>query len=151
MAKRQFTLPTTNNTIRNIITDEQGNELETFETKVETEVLSDGSIATERTAFTQILADGTGFNPAMALGNHPERIGSCYFCQKRARRRRGRSRSSLVNLRWALRCESCSRLGCPTHVRRSIDGQPRCWWCNLKYRIKRAIRPIFFYLDYEEV
>lgn len=152
MAKRPFTLPTTNNTIRNIITDEDRNELDTFETKVETEMLPDGSIATNRTAFSKILADGSSFNPGMALGSRPERIGSCYFCRRNARRKSGQRRSSLVNLRFALYCAGCGRLGCRHHVRRSsIDGRPRCRRCNLKYRIKRALKPFFFYLEYEEI
>jgi hypothetical protein len=152
MSKQRFTLPTTNNTIRNIITDEDGNELDVFETKVETQTLADGSIATNRTAFSKILADGSGFNPGMATGNRPERIGSCYFCRRRSRRWWRRRRSSLVNLRFALYCERCGRLGCRHHVRRSpIDGRPRCRWCNVVYRITRAIKPFFFYLDYEEI
>lgn len=148
MAKQPFTLPTTSNTIQNIITDQEGNELETFEMKTETEMLPDGSIATKRTAANKILADGSNFNPGMTLGNRPERIGSCYFCRRRSRRRWRRRRSSLVNLRFALYCEGCGRLGCRAHVRRSsIDGLPRCRWCNLK----RVAKPFFFYLDYEEI
>lgn len=152
MAKQRFTLPTTNNTIRNAITDEEGNELETFEVRTETQVLSDGSIATERTSSSKILADGSSFNPAMAVGPRPEKIGACHFCLRRMRRRRARHQSPLVNLRFALHCARCGRLGCKRHVRRSpIDGRPRCRWCNLVYRVKRAVKPFFFYLDYEEL
>jgi len=152
MAKQRFTLPTTNDTIRNVILGPDDRELDTFVTRSTTEVMDDGSISTEKTATSRIMADGSGFNPAMLMGSRPERIGSCHFCEKKSRRRRRAHRSSLVNLKFASFCSTCGRLGCRNHVRRSSgDGQPRCWWCNLKYRIKRAAKPLFYRLEYEEL
>lgn len=152
MAKQRFTLPTTNDTIRNVILGDNDRELDAFVTELKTEVMDDGSISTKKTATSRIMADGSGFNPAMLVGSRPERIGSCYFCEKKSRRHRGSHRSSLVNLRFASLCDNCGRLGCRNHVRRSSgDGRPRCWWCNLKYRIKRAAKPLFYRLEYEEL
>jgi len=148
MAKQRFTLPTTNNTIRNTITDADENELDTFISEQKTEAMPDGSISTEKTTFSKIIADGSAYNPAMSMGSRPERVGSCYFCERQARSNPGKS--SLVNLRYARFCERCGRLGCLHCVRRRKDGKFYCRGCNIKNHAKRAVRRFFFRLEYEE-
>lgn len=150
MAKEHFTMPTTNNTIKTIITDAAGKEIDSFTFEQQTKMLPDNAISIQKTSYSKIISDGSAYNPAMGSGAHPERLGSCHFCEKASKPRCGPSRSSLLNLRFAIRCYDCLQLACPSHIRRSVDGQFRCSACNIKFRIKRTIKHIFFKIEHSE-
>jgi len=146
MAKNRFTLPPMQNVIRNVITDAEGNELDDFITENSTQLMPDGSIGTEKIAYSKIGADGAAYNPSMGMGARPERVGSCFFCEKRSHSNSGKS--SLVNLKYARFCEGCGRLGCLHHVSKRRDGKFRCSWCHAKNKAKRTARLLFFRRDY---
>jgi hypothetical protein len=113
MDKQNSNLPPTSDIIKNIYKDRKGNILQTFEMGIKT-TEQEGLFTTEKTGFSQILADDVAYHPGQSIGKQPVRIGSCYFCW-----RKDPSQSSLITLENAIRCVDCRHLACPDHIRRS--------------------------------
>ena len=92
MTTQNFNVPTPRTTIKTIITDAEGNELESFVWEEKTTILPDGTINTERTNYGKILEGDTYYDPLMGKGPKPIRIGACYFCRHKASSKKSKSK-----------------------------------------------------------
>ena len=149
MTSQNFNIPTPSTTIKTIITDTEGNELDSFVWEEKTIIQPDGTISKERTNYGKILEGDTYYDPLMGKGPKPIRIGACYFCRHKASSKKSKSKKSgIITLGRARICFDCFRLGCSAHVRRSADSKFRCRICRWKYRIRTFFKNLFYY--YEE-
>lgn len=134
--------------VRTNLVDLDGRAIVTFDLSEYSILQPDGTVSVQKNSTLMVLADGTTWNPAMAMrANDPVLLAVCPTCRRGVHgwfHSEPPTHGILAAANATPRCYDCGETCCPHHRRLCRDNHSRCVACARRAAWRLFWRDVFF-------